>query len=133
MTTDALPPIVERLLREYLAAPNWGDPWERSDAARLRALPIGRGPDSSHYLRPCGEVVIVDRDGSESTTREYRWVLAAIVWGTDRYPDLTSLIPTRPPDARDCHFCGGAGRWRGQQICPKCGGLGWETCGCPGK
>jgi hypothetical protein len=51
--------------------------------------------------------------------------------GSRKYPELAVLIPARPHDAPDCHFCKGTGRepmseqLKLENIVCYCGGLGW--------
>ncbi|MBK9266065.1 MAG: hypothetical protein IPM54_40555 [Polyangiaceae bacterium] len=52
----------------------------------------------------------------------------AIVSASPRFPELRRLLPRRPPAARDCEACGGAGTERDYAFAYKpCGGLGGPT------
>ena len=115
--------LIARLPAEQL------DP-ARTHAARLNALPIGCDMWSDYYLRPNGEVVIVGADldlpDLDSVETNPGRVLAALVWGSRRYPELRQLLPQREPGAADCLCCRhpelfGAGKI----ICQNCAGLGW--------
>ena len=65
-----------------------------------------------------------DYTGREATPEER---LAALVLGAERWPQLRSLLPPRPPEASDCVTCGAQGLIRnpGGVICPQWHGLGW--------
>jgi hypothetical protein len=119
--------VVSRLIAEL--PPEQLDP-ARTHAARLSALPIGGSMWADYYLRPNGEVVIVgadfDHPDVDSVYTDRLRVLSALVWGSERYPELRELLPPREPGATDCpclrhpNFFG-----PGKVICPECGGVGW--------
>ena len=53
--------------------------------------------------------------------------------GAKKYPELSELVPSRPPDAEDCSHCNGTGiepmnekpGLDEERIVCYCGGLGW--------
>ena len=82
------------------------------------------------FLRPDGSTVsLIEGSGTESDhwhddTADER--IAALVIALDRYPELASLLPSRPNDAQDCAGCQGSGRIHAI-VCAKCNGLGWAS------
>jgi hypothetical protein len=118
--------VVSRLIAELpegLAAET------RSHAERLKALPIGWSMWAGYFLRANGEVVVVgeDEDHPEADTihTERGHVLRALVWGSERYPELRRLLPARGPGAVDCRCRAIPLFAEGKVLCPECGGLGW--------
>jgi len=101
----------------------------RSRAARLGALPIGWDMGADYYLRPSGDVVIVsaflDEPETDILITDPRRVLSVLAWGTERYPELKELLPTRGPDASDCECLKIELFQTRKAICPECCGLGW--------
>ena len=51
--------------------------------------------------------------------------IAAIVFGSENWPELRELLPLRPATARTCSVCAGVARAKQGLICPNCQGLGW--------
>ena len=104
----------------------------RGVARRLQALPIFPDISGCLALRPDGSLVFCEWDTwkcSEEIELEFR--LAGLVRGSEKYPELKSLLPKRPEAANDCEGCKGSGRFmlEGQVLknmfCGKCSGLGW--------
>jgi hypothetical protein len=103
--------------------------WLAPYVEEFAALPLYIGWTETVGLRADGEVICW------STEREYAgarpvedpvWVRAGLVEGAKRFPGLRGLIPARPPDARTCPVCGGAGYPLGlPQVGCSCGGVGW--------
>ncbi|HEY7914065.1 MAG TPA: hypothetical protein VIG62_19295, partial [Blastocatellia bacterium] len=58
-----------------------------------------------------------------------RMVNVALFQGSLTYPEIKSLIPSRPADAEDCPYCSGEvvdqNKLEQQSIICYCGGLGW--------
>jgi hypothetical protein len=121
--------VVSRLIAEL---PAETPAHTRAHAKRLSALPIGCGLWSSHFLRANGEVVVVgddvDHPDVDTVYTEHSHVLRALVWGSQRYPEMRQLLPVRGPGAVDCRcqaiplFAEGKVN---KVLCDKCGGLGW--------
>jgi hypothetical protein len=55
---------------------------------------------------------------------DVRLLNIALNQGTQRYPWLAVLLPSRPVDAQTCSMCGGSGRVPVPVVC-YCGGAGW--------
>jgi hypothetical protein len=124
-------PQAEQLVSRLIAglSPRELDP-ARAHAARLGALPIGGSMWADYYLRPSGEVVIVGEDYDQpevdSIYTDQSHVLRMLVWGAERYPELTELLPVRGPNAIDCPTCGSVRLFgEGKVLCPTCSGLRW--------
>ncbi len=121
--------LIERLLAEA----SWPDTtcpnaaWVQAQARRLHALPVGLDLWSWWFLTPGGEAVLVE-EGAAAEHRRHAdrgRVLAALVWGSEKYPELRDAFPAREPDAVDCR-CAAVQRGAAQAfLCPACGGLGW--------
>jgi hypothetical protein len=119
--------VVSRLITEL--------PAERLDptlthAARLGALPIGGSMWAGYYLRPSGEIVVVGEDldhpDADSVYTDRLRVLSVLVWGSERYPELRELLPSREPGATDCRCLQCPNLFGpGKMICSECGGVGW--------
>src|SRR5262245_52101742 len=117
--------IVEGCLSAFLAGP---DNELKSIASKYQALPVYSDMGGTLFITPRLEVLALDHDGGAVPTRELseKWRLVAVVSAADKYPELQSLIPSRPPDALQCSHCGGTGRVaRLNARCGECCGLGW--------
>lgn len=79
------------------------------------------------YLASDGAVYSLDRDRAAlemEPETDPDAAMNAVAQGARQYPELSEMLPQRPPSARDCGFCGGSGdedRW-GRCVCA---GLGW--------
>jgi hypothetical protein len=124
-------PRAEQVVSRLIAGlpPERLDP-ARTHAVRLSALPIGGSMWAEYYLCPNGEVVIVGQDldhpdGVNVNTDPLR-LLMMLVWGSERYPELRELLPTREPGATDCQCLQHLTIFGpGKVICSICGGVGW--------
>ena len=101
----------------------------RNHSVRLGALHIGGSMWADYYLRPSGEVVVVGEDYDhpdvDTAHADRRNVLRALVWGSQRYPELRELLPARPPGAVDCRCRQYPIFAEGKVLCSECGALGW--------
>lgn len=123
-------PLAEQVVSRLIAALPEDLPAEaRAHAERLGALPLGWSLWAGYFLRANGEVVVVgeDEDLPEVDTihTEPGEVLRALVWGSERYPELKQLLPARGPGAVDCRCRAIPLFAAGKVLCPECGGLGW--------
>ena len=96
-----------------------------------RAVRIYADVAGAAYITPEGEVLTQVWDADETpkleTNPNARY--AALVIGTERWPELAGLLPSRPALVPDCSACGGSG-WlqlgTAGLVCGYCGGLGWN-------
>jgi hypothetical protein len=119
--------VTAHLIRESLPNP---DARVRAEGERLDALPIGWDLWSYWFLRPSGEVVVVDLELEVGKTEYFtsrEQVLSALVMGARWYPELRELLPERGAGAQDCE-CREIPIFR-KVICGKCRGLGWLPAG----
>jgi hypothetical protein len=127
---------VERMIDEFVGDSTSIHAHARGAVARAEALPLFFDLTAFMALRPDGHVVWVDTEddpGAIDFVRETRLRNLGLYLGTKRYPELQFLLPSRPPDARECPHCRGTGR----VILPQdlehlsekmncfCGGIGW--------
>jgi hypothetical protein len=93
------------------------------------ALPLFFGWTQTLAIRADGALVrwTVEEWPAAQEFDERTWVNVALVQGAARYPELASLIPTRPPDAETCPTCRGQGVIPGapSSVICTCGGTGW--------
>ena len=70
-----------------------------------------------------------DAEPGEQAESDERMRNVALYQGSLTYPELKSLIPARPADAKDCPYCAAKGfdpsSLGKQNIVCYCGGLGW--------
>jgi len=103
--------------------------WQTQYVAEFSALPLYIGWTETIGIRADGEIVRWSTEGEYIGVRPVEdpiWVRAGLVEGSKRYPGLQALIPARPPDARTCPVCSGAGYPPGwPHIGCSCGGVGW--------
>lgn len=124
--------LAEDMVARLIAnTPPVDDPWVRTNAERLDALPLSWNLWTFSFLRPNGEVVVVNSEPDYFEPKEdisYRdrgHVIQALVLATRRYPDLVNLLPAREPDASDCPCRTVPLLATGKVVCSLCGGLGW--------
>ena len=102
--------------------------WLAESAASAGALPMYQEWFETIGLCPDGEVVSWSTEGDYSGTKpvedRYVW-LTSLVDAAKRYPELRSLLPERPPDARDCQHLAHPLFAEGKVFCPECCALGW--------
>ena len=94
-----------------------------------QALPLYVGWTETAGIRADGTLVrwVTDDVTNTQELADETWVNLALVQGAARYPQLKSLIPSRPTAAKTCDACLGTGAMIGQPpdvICC-CGGIGW--------
>jgi hypothetical protein len=119
-------------LKEYLDNPDHDALNLRELAARFEALPLCVSWEKCWAIRPDGSIVVFSH-GSEDPhlceENNARMINVALFQGSITYPEIKTLIPSRPPDAEDCPYCGGEGtdpdKLEQHNIICYCGGLGW--------
>src|SRR5262245_38440669 len=105
-----------------------GSPFEEA-ARQFKAVPLHAGWFGWYLLTDRGEVIEVVEDGSVSPVTEPLRTMC-LVEGAERYPELLSFLPVRPPSALTCERCQGSG-WMalddqgGKIRCGDCRALGW--------
>src|SRR5262245_57475106 len=103
---------VERLIAEFISDGGPDPNGVRSGVARHRALPLLLDMGGVYALRPNGEIISWGWDDAEvQIETDPRTRNLVLFQGGLRYPALTCLVPERPTDALQCHFCGGDGRF----------------------
>lgn len=100
-----------------------------------RGLPVFGTLGEVWLLRADGSLWKVDSEfGVPLQLLPARLRTMALVAGTERYPWLHELLPSRPPDAAACSVCQGRGKIRLNSandvgfcdvFCDACGALGW--------
>lgn len=107
----------------------------RKDDAEMskwgEAFLLDPGLDPSLWLLADGRVIQDERAfGNAIRETSDEEAIGALVIGAKKtgIADLLTLLPTRPPHARECRRCGGNG-WvpLGREVvCPECHGAGWR-------
>ncbi len=127
-----VPPGLSALIAARIAAYSADAPerlqWHAPYVAEFGALPLYAGWTETIGVRPDGQIVRWSTEGEYSGVRlveERRWVLSALVTGTERYPELRALLPARPRDAVDCQCRNHPLFAPGKMLCGICGGVGW--------
>jgi hypothetical protein len=130
-------PMLESQIQERiveLLAETGSDPGEWRRVARLlNALPIYADMGGWVALRADGSMLYLDSDREEiSEEIEPKFNLISLVRGSEKYPELKTLLPERALDVADCPDCRGTGRLFLDKavyeviICGNCSGLGWH-------
>lgn len=96
-------------------------------------LPLMFESGGFYGLRPDGQLVAVSWDSPDKPEDVVSLRLRDIALraGTQSYPFLATLLPTRLPSSRTCAMCGGTGkgplegRSGSESILCWCGGFGW--------
>jgi hypothetical protein len=92
--------------------------------ARFGGLPLYYGWGATIAIRPDGQMVEWNTDGCQPVL-ERMWVVAALITGSKRYPELKELLPVREPGAVDCSCREHPIFASGKLECGECGGIGW--------
>jgi hypothetical protein len=120
---------IAKRLAEYVSNPN--DPWGLSQIAkRHRALPVYLDMGGALFLTLEGDVLRLNHDDGDIPTPELEtgWRIVAALAASEKYPELSSLVPPRPASATDCSVCGGTGRITRHNLrCGACFSLGWKN------
>jgi hypothetical protein len=121
--------IRERVQRFEQEAPEGVRRLNASAVREHEALPLFFGWTQTLAIRPDGVLVRWTVEGWPGAQEfdERTWVNVALVQGAARYPELASLIPTRPPEAETCPRCRGEGVIPAapKDVICTCGGTGW--------
>ncbi|HYM01037.1 MAG TPA: hypothetical protein VEZ90_18910 [Blastocatellia bacterium] len=107
------------------------DPELQAAVERTGALPLMTEAAGGFSLLPNGEIISFLWDDTEiEPVKDPRVINVVLFQGCKRYPELSSIVPTRPPDATECPHCAGTGYPIDSppnienMVC-YCGGLGW--------
>lgn len=98
--------------------------------ARLNALPINWSLWAEYYLHPCGDVIVVDEElinqpETDAIETDENLRTQIVVRGSERYPELSRLLPEQPHDAITCR-CQTTPLFREHKIaCDLCNSLRW--------
>jgi hypothetical protein len=133
MITSSFPIWHQAKLQEFLNETT-PDPMNvRAIARELNVLPLMGDMGGCFAIRSDGEVISFlwdnDRDIKQENNARIRNI--ALFQGSKKYPELSALIPPRPPEATTCHHCNGTGiepmsvKLQLDNIVCYCGGLGW--------
>ena len=129
VTPEVVAFIRERVRRFDEEAPEGVRRLNASAVREHEALPLVFGWTQTLAIRADGVLVrwTVEEWPGAQEFDERTWANLALVQGAARYPELTCLIPTRPPGAETCATCRGQGVIPGapKAVICRCGGTGW--------
>ena len=130
-----LGPEIERRIRQLLDDDS--KKWLHPVIRKHHFLPLYHGWTDTLGLRPNGTFVRWHQEAEGQPLAPLGdpfWQRFALCQGAKLYPELTVLIPDRPPGAIDCEPCGGSGEIGvlPTVIC-ECGGVGWRLPGEPSE
>lgn len=121
--------LIESRLADYLNNPDEEPIPIRPIARKHSALPVYRDIGGSLLLSPNGDVLSLSHDDDVAMLEESQeWKIVALVSAAAKYPELSCLLPKRPPGMDDCEECAGSGRVLIGSLkagCGSCHGLGW--------
>jgi hypothetical protein len=109
------------------------DKEEWSLSQELNALPVFTSWGSYYFLETTYSVINTGESTNELAFEKSDFtLLRAIVYGSNRWPELSNFIPARPTQAYDCAMCNGNGNRRdpssnSSSVCHICAGLGWHV------
>src|SRR5262245_35885964 len=105
---DLPPSIAARIDEEIGKLVPQGGYHINDEGIRYEGLPLMGTIGAVWLLRADGSLWTVDSDlGMPFEPLPERWHTTALVVGSERYPWLKVLVPSRPPDAIDCADCNG--------------------------
>ncbi len=126
--------ILKRLEELIEKAICYEGPWPTAAIARdYAALTVYCDLGGCLAIRKDGEVISIPDDphGSVGVERDVALRNLAFIKAAKLYPELISLVPSRPPDALICSDCAGTGvnpitaHPGFENIICRCGGAGW--------
>lgn len=101
--------------------------WVRTWSKQERALPVVFDMGGILGMKRDGTVISVPWDEPGGTTHQETSCvahMAAVIGAAQKYPELKTLVPARPPDVPDCPQCAALNP-DGSRGCPVCWQLGW--------
>lgn len=127
---------IETRIKEFVASEDSLPTFMRSFAARFNLLPLYVDWTHCTGIQPDGELVTFsheDEDQKLHVEADARWRNIALFLGSQKYPELSVLVPERPSDAFVCPQCKGTGVIPGflemgfnpEVLHCYCGGMGW--------
>jgi hypothetical protein len=132
LISSTLTEQIEARIKEFLAETTPDPNGMRKIAAEFRVLPLFPDFGACYAIRPNGEVISVGWDDHSDVQvhHELRTLRTILFQGSKRYPELQTLLPPKPVDARVCHVCNGTGIFviagtATTTIVCHCGGYGW--------
>jgi hypothetical protein len=125
--------LAERIVQYIQAVLREAHPAHQVYIRLADALPLHGNWEAGWFVRPTGEVLIVNWATQEILPEnDLRRRYFMIKMGALRYPELHVLLPPRPSEVPDCPKCGGSGQVVGVDhhrtidlACSTCAGLGW--------
>lgn len=102
-------------------------------ATKCRVLPLMRGVEGYYAMTLTGEVVVFEWRRFEEPMPEFLLGrrLGVIAAASQRYPELSVLLPSRDSEDRDCDYCHGTGahplrdETGDPRVICECGGTGF--------
>jgi len=98
-------------------------------ASKYNALPLYLGWGGDIAIRPdCSFIYWDDENQVCRYDVSLEWQIRSLSRGTEKYPELKVLLPSRSDFAKDCQLCGGKGKIfliKYPEFCGQCLGLGW--------
>ncbi|SRR5690606_14620060 len=98
----------------------------RDSASRTGGVPVYADLGGVLAITAGGEVVRFEPETDEVfVVDDERWRTLAFARASRRFPELSSLKPSRPSLSTTCPQCGGQGIILGGVECGNCFGVGW--------
>ncbi|HEY7545099.1 MAG TPA: hypothetical protein VID27_09465 [Blastocatellia bacterium] len=123
---------IEERLKNFVAESKEDPLSLRAHATRFNALPLCVDWGKCWAVRTDGEVIVFTHEEAEPCAEaecDERMRNVALYQGSLTYPELETLVPARPDDAKDCPYCAAKGfdpsSLEEKNIVCYCGGLGW--------
>jgi len=117
---------IERLIDALETDPRHGE-WVCARSRQERVLPVVFDMGGILGMKSDGTVISIPWDKPGGTTHEETSGVAhvaATIGAAQKYPELKTLAPARPPDVPDCPQCAVLNP-DGSRGCPVCWQLGW--------
>jgi hypothetical protein len=127
---------VEMRIAEFIEDSNSVYAWAHGTIGRVNALPLCFDWTAFMALRLDGQIAWIpydDEPGEVEVIKEERLRNLGLFRGIRLHPDLSFLMPSRPPNAIDCPDCRGTGKIAfppsykdlADSVLCYCGGIGW--------
>jgi len=125
---------LKEIIQQRIAEVRAGAPGQLSPDGTALCVAGSLGCDC--YVTPEGEAFIETYDLGDASPpvpdRSRRGQIAALVFGSQNFPDLAAILPAPTADAISCRRCEGSGYMtvgpiKGFLLCTECCGLGWTS------